>query len=281
MRFEIAILDGRGRVPHREAVRFQPRETPSMDGTFACPECGAKSRCRGWHRAGRSGAGSATGCWRFPICPGRPMPPGSAGGSQAKWVRWAWIAIAVISVVVVATGAVGFLKRQYESIQDRSIGQLFDSSRRHEAEGQLGEALIDLDTASSWPESRGLASCAGCETEQERRPDLARRDAEAVSGADSCDSEPCTFRSGDWLNLIARTTRDPDLASLSPGSMSSFRLGLERRRSTSNSTPPGPVVRVRKGLEASLTACDRIGRSARTSRRKLQARRRGARPRSS
>ena len=44
----------------------------------------AKWRCGALRPAGRSGAGSATGCSRFPIFPARPTHPGSAGGSSAQ-----------------------------------------------------------------------------------------------------------------------------------------------------------------------------------------------------
>ena len=148
MRFEIAILEGRGRVPHREAVRFQPRETPSMDGTFACPECGSEVEVHGLAPGRQVRCGFCHRLLEVPYLPRAADAPWKRRRfAHAKWVPWAWIALAAISVALVAAGAVKFLKRQYDSIQDRSISQLFDSSRRHEADGQLGEALIDLDTA--------------------------------------------------------------------------------------------------------------------------------------
>jgi hypothetical protein len=109
--------------------------------------------------------------------------------------------------------AVGILGRVRQSLRERSIHQLVDSSSRHEAAGEFSEALIELDAAlelarTAKPPDRGLL--AG---QQERRATLARRDVEAIlerlrhSGASS-------FPMGEWLNLVARCEQDPDLSSV-------------------------------------------------------------------
>ncbi len=119
-----------------------------MDGSFACPECGYKVEVRGLAPGRQVRCGF---CHRLLEVPYLPRAADASWKRQRyarpKWVPWAWIALAAVSALILLTGAVQFLKRQYDSIQDRSISQLFDSARRHEADGRLGEALIDLDTA--------------------------------------------------------------------------------------------------------------------------------------
>jgi hypothetical protein len=229
-----------------------------VDGTFACPECGSEVKVQGLAPGRQVRCGFCHRLLEVPYLPRAGDAPWKRRRFvHAKWVPWAWIGIAVIALFVVATGAVGFLKRQYDSIQDRSISQLFESSRRHEAEGQLGEALIDLDTALELARKAGPSLERRLGLEQARRPDLARRDAEVVLKG-LVAHEPSSFQVGNWLNLIARTARDPDLASLLTPIKDQFQAALNRQVAFD-------LKAARAGFQsgnlgASLTACDQIGR---------------------
>ncbi len=186
-----------------------------MDGSFACPECGSSVEVLASRPAARSDAGSATGCSRSPIFPARPMLPGSAGGSHARsgssglGRRWRSCSSAIL-----AARAFRFVKRQYDSAQQRSINQLLESSRA---------------TRGRWPSRPGLdRSRRGDRTGSKSRPGLsrpARRVGEKnaptlpaamprTSSTGLRSSRPLSFPLGDWLNLIARADKDPDLAPL-------------------------------------------------------------------
>ena len=120
----------------------------------------------------RLGSRSSRSCTRPPGAL-RVLPPAARGSLSApsgrghswkrrsftrrpKWVRWAWIGLERCCWwLILAAGAFKFLRRKYDSIQDRSIQQLLDSSQHHEAEGRLGEALIDLDAALDLAEKAG------------------------------------------------------------------------------------------------------------------------------
>jgi len=200
-----------------------------MDGSFACPECGSEVEVRG-------------------IAPGRqvrcrfchsllevPYLPRAADASwkrqrfvRPRWVTWAWAALAVIATVVVIAGGWRFLQRQYDSYQERSITQLLESSRRHEAGGRLGEALIDLDAALELAVRAGPGLRSRLRQEQKKRPDLARRDAGDILNRLSR-HEPRSFSVGDWLNLRARAAKDPDLASLVDPIEAQFQRALQRQ----------------------------------------------------
>ena len=79
--------------------------------------------------------------------------------------------------------------------QERSINQLLDSSRRHEAGGRLGQALIDLDAALELAGKAGPAVRSRLRHEQKNRPDLARRDAGDILNRLSR-REPSSFSAG-------------------------------------------------------------------------------------
>ena len=107
-----------------------------------------RSRSRVSLPAGRSVAVSATACSRSRICRRARSRPGSAGDSGGrKWVRWAWMAIAVVAVVGVTIGGIRFVRRQYRSAREGVDPQAAGVVEDQEDAGQLGMALVDLDAA--------------------------------------------------------------------------------------------------------------------------------------
>ena len=228
-----------------------------MDGSFACPECGSDVQVRG-------------------LAPGRqvrcefchrllevPFLPRAAGASwkrrryaRPKWVPWAWVGLGLVLVVVLGAGAIKFLKRQVDSNQDRSINRLVASSRRLESEGRLGEALVDLDAALKLAEQAGPAWMKRLERDRARRPDLAKRDALGVLATLSR-NQSTPYRLGEWLNLIAHATRDPDLASLVTNIEERFQASV-----TAQVRRELDQARQQRGtgnLVGAMNACDRAG----------------------
>ncbi len=81
--------------------------------------------------------------------------------------------------------------------------------------GGSSEALVDLDAALLWLAIVAPADATRLADQQKRRGDLARRDARSVlDRLIRHDTTP--FPLGEWLSLISRTDRDPDLATLRP-----------------------------------------------------------------
>jgi hypothetical protein len=176
--------------------------------------------------------------------------------TRPKLVIWAWAALAVITAIALLGGGVRFLKRQQRSAQERSIKNLLESSRRNDADGRLGEALVDLDTAIELARNEGSAALERLGDYRKRRQDLARRDAEARLESLRQDVG-ASFALGDWLNLIARAERDPDLAPLSKPIGAQFQASLLRQ-------VDADLQRARQLFEsgdalAAMDLCDRLG----------------------
>ena len=197
-----------------------------MDGSFACPECGSEVEVRGLAPGRQVRCGFCHRLLEVPYLPRAAEAPWKRRSfTRPRWVRWAWIGLSALLVVILAGGVFKFLRRKYDSIQDRSIQQLLDSSQHHEGEGRLGEALIDLDAALDLAEKAGPDWSNRLALQRTRRSDLARRDAHAVLEALEKSQSP-TFPLGNWLNLIARAERDHDLAELSPEIDERFQTAL-------------------------------------------------------
>jgi hypothetical protein len=228
-----------------------------MDGSFACPECGSDVQMRGL-APGRQVR--CEFCHRLLEVPYLPRAADASWKrrryARPKWVAWAWVGLFVLLVVVLGAGAMKFLRRQYDSIQDRSINRLLESSRSLESEGRLGEALIDLDAALKLALGAGPAWTKRLEHDQARRPDLARRDALGILTAlNRNQSGP--FRLGEWLTLIERANRDPDLATLVTNIDESFLASVTAQ--VSRELDQARQQRGSGNLIASMNACDRAG----------------------
>ncbi len=154
-------------------------------------------------------------------------------------------------------GAIQFVKKQYHSVQERSIRQLIESSHKEEADGELSQALIDLDAALDLARKVNPAILARLERERKRRPELARRDAESILSRLSA-AEPSSYSAGEWLNLTARVQRDHDLASLVASIRAQFQTATRRRAETD-------LAAARSAIEAgkpaiALSHCDQVSR---------------------
>ncbi len=230
-----------------------------MDGSFACPECGSEVEVAGLAPGRQVRCGFCHRLLEVPY-----LPRVSAGTwkrrrfGHLKWVRWAWVALGATVVVALGFVAIRFVGRQYHSIRERSIHELVASSRDHEADGRLNQALVELDAAIEM--ARGSGETVGFAMDEERRhrAELARREVEGVLDALARPGSRPSYPLGDWLNLVARAGKDPDLEPLKPRVESTFRESLRKQAASELDTA---------GLEsdagrvaASLRACDRVAK---------------------
>ena len=227
-----------------------------MDGSFACPECGSSVEVRGLAPGRQVRCGF---CNRLLEVPFLPRAADAAWKrrrfARPKWVVWVSAALAVVVVAVLSVSTFRFVARQYDSAQQRPINVLLESSRVNEADGRLDQALLDLDTAIEMARKAGPDYLARLDNWGRKRPDLARR--EAANVVDRLrGSRPLSFPLGDWLSLIARADKDPDLSSLSNSINEQFLVALNREISSElaaarRAFASGPVL-------SSFTCCERI-----------------------
>ena len=228
-----------------------------MDGLFACPECGSDVEMGGVAPGRQVRCGF---CHRLLEVPYLPRAAGPLRRHRRyvrpKWVTWAWAGLILVLVVVVTAGAVEIFRRRSNSIQDRAINELLATSGRHESEGRISEALIDLDAALELADRAGPAWVRRREQERSARAELARR----VAGSrleTLCPNPSSTFRLGDWLNLIAWAERDTDLAPLAPRIVEGFQKSLIEE--ATRELALGRQLFESGKVSSAMDACDRVG----------------------
>jgi len=227
-----------------------------MDGSFACPECGSKVEVRGLAPGRQVRCGFCHRLLEVPYLPRAADPLWRRRRFvRPRWVTWAWVALALVSTAVLLGGSWRLLKRQYDSYQERSVNQLLVSSRRHEASGRLGQALIDLDAALDLAGKAGPGVLDRLRREQKSRPDLARRDAGDILNRLNR-LEPSSFSLGEWLNLRARAAKDPDLEPLIDPIGAQFQKALERQVDFDLNAARRAFESV--DVAASLAHCDQV-----------------------
>jgi hypothetical protein len=200
-----------------------------MDGSFACPECGNNLKVTGLAPGRQVRCGFCNRLLEVPFLPRAVDPRWKRRRfARPRWFLWACGALAVAFVLIVGTGAFRFVTRQYDSSQQRVINQLLDSSKAKEADGDLRQALVDLDTAIEMARKAGPTYLARIDDSASKRPDLARREVQTLIDRLSS-SDPKAFQLGHWLTLIARAKKDTDLSSLAETIRQQFLADLDRQ----------------------------------------------------
>jgi hypothetical protein len=228
-----------------------------MDGSFACPECGCEVEVEGLAPGRQVRCGFCHRLLEVPYLPRVPVPSRRRRFGPSKWVRWTWLATGVIAAVAVIITGMRFVRREIRSVQEGSINKLIDSSRGHEAAGRLGLALVDLDAALDLLRRSDTSAHLPLEELQNHRADLARREFQGTLDQ-LARTATGPYPLGEWLGLIARSSKDPDLKELKPKALLEFRRSLRHQTSTEleaarRDFESGQVV-------ASLQACDRIAK---------------------
>jgi len=185
-----------------------------MDGEFACPECGKTVKAPPPSGPGRQAR--CEFCGRLLEVPFLPrVETGAKRGRQRspRWVPWAWWGISILAACLIAYGGVQLIVRGERAGRIRLIERLLAESRASEAEGRTDQALHKLDKALALLPAVGGRIAESPETVRERRQALARRDAgNALEELEARGGSKATL--GEWLNLVARSGSDRDLAPL-------------------------------------------------------------------
>lgn len=185
-----------------------------MDEAFACPECGTKVEVRGLAPGRQVRCGF---CQRLLEVPYMPRVESAVFRrrrfGRRWWITWAWSGIGFTAVLIVAIAASRFLHHLQREAELKSIHDLVASSQLQEGQGDLGPAIVDLDTAINLClQSSNIKSKYLSELKAKRR-ELARREAQAMLEKLEHDVVH-PFPLGDWLTLQARIAADPDLTPL-------------------------------------------------------------------
>jgi hypothetical protein len=200
-----------------------------MDGAFACPECGTIVEVKGLAPGRQVRCGFCHRLLEVPYLPrvedkrwkrrrfGRPW-----------WVPWAWCTLGVLAAAMILIAMPQLLDRHERAALDRSIQELIASSESKERSGNLGQALVDLDTALTLCSHSPARTPVKTAELRRKRGALATREARLVlDRLSEKDTHP--FPLGDWLNIQARITADADLAALKKEVTERFRGKLMRR----------------------------------------------------
>jgi hypothetical protein len=185
-----------------------------MDEAFACPDCGTIVEIKGL-APGRQVR--CDFCHRLLEVPYLPRVA-ELGWKRRRfgrpwWVVWAWSALGLLGVAIVVIAAVQFLDRWERTALARSIDRLIASSQTREEAGQRDQAVVDLDSAINLCPPDSAQHRELLRQLRSRRQALVRRGAQDVLERLRQNQNP-PFPLGDWLNLQARVTTDPDLAPL-------------------------------------------------------------------
>ena len=185
-----------------------------MEASFACPECGTSVEVHSLAPGRQVRCGFCNRLLEVPYLPRAADSPWKRRRfARPKWLPWVWAGSAIVVIAIVVAGGARLIQRQLSSSQERSINHLVESAHRHEADGALGEALVDLDSAIDMARGAGNSYHDRLEIWSKERAMLARRDAQAIIDQLK-KSGPQEFPLGTWLNLLARARLDPDLATL-------------------------------------------------------------------
>lgn len=203
-----------GRVNGDARRHVLEESVETMDGEFACPECGKTVKAPPPGGPGRQAR--CEFCGRLLEVPFLPRAESDSKRSRKgppRWVPWAWWGISIAAVCLVALGGVQVVLRGERAGRVRSIETLIAESRASEADGRVDEALLKLDQALELlPAVKGRIA-EDPESVREWRRSLARRDAnDALRSLEERGGSNATL--GEWLNLVARSGADRDLAPL-------------------------------------------------------------------
>jgi len=185
-----------------------------MDGEFTCPECGQKVKAPPPSGPGRQARCEFCGrLLEVPFLPRAETGPKGARKSTPRWVPWTWWGIAIAAVCLLAVGAVQLILVGERAGRVRLIERLIAESKASEANGRIDQALRKLDQALDLlPAVKGRIA-ENPEAVRERRRSLARRDANnALRDLEERGGSSATL--GQWINLVARSDADEDLAPL-------------------------------------------------------------------
>jgi hypothetical protein len=229
-----------------------------MDGSFACPECGSLVEVQGLAPGRQVRCEFCQQLLEVPYLPRVPAGPWKRRRFRdSRWIPWGAGILGIIVAVLLVVRGLQHLRAHIRAAEKGSIQKLLDSSRAHEESGELGQALIDLDVALSLARKVDPADRMSLEEQERRRGDLARRDAKATLDQ-LARRNPASLPLGEWLNLIARAGRDPDLASLRSAIDDQFQVRV-RLAADADLALARTVFESRKVVE-SLQACDRIAK---------------------
>jgi hypothetical protein len=169
-----------------------------------------------------------------------------------------WAAIALIVAALVVGGVSRLLSHRSRTARLETITRLTQSAARQSAAGAYGPALIDLDSAIELAGSPDqLDSRLDLATLRRTRQETARRDAEKILG-DLTRRDDFPQSAGEWLSLLARITRDSDLAAFQRTAEAAFQTQVIKSLESESRIATASLES--REFESSLESCLRFDR---------------------
>lgn len=194
-----------------------------MDQTFACPECGTPVEVHGLAPGRQVRCGFCQRLIEVPYIRRVESPAWKRRRfGSPRWVTWAWAGIGVLATLIVIAAAVRLLRNKQCEAEARSIHELVAASRNHEEKGELGQALVELDTAIELAAQSATIGSDERSRLKETRQGLARREAQAIVHRLEATAAADPFPLSGWLEVLARTSTDPDLQTVKASATESF-----------------------------------------------------------
>lgn len=182
-----------------------------MDGSFACPECGNALELTGL------APGRQVRCDWCRTFVEVPFFPRAGRGDRRRharrrerWVYWAWGALAVGALVLIAAGAGRVVRARSRQVHERAMARLCDQAREDERGGRYGPSLAAIEAAMIEAGRVAPGDDARIDELRRWRDRVGRREFEArLAGLAALAPEQAV---GSCLTLRARLRDNPGLA---------------------------------------------------------------------
>ena len=230
-----------------------------MDGTFACPDCGNEVEVGGLSPGRQTRCEWCEALIEVPFIPRSPLALRKPGGKKAAKLRrhLTWAGIGAVGALVLIAATAKYVDRQTCRQHEEAAAAHSAAAIDLEKQGQLDQALAELDEALAMLRGLGSRYRDRLETLQRDRDQLSRRAAEIQLAAVGSLPPDQALLSLETLRL--RVRKEPSLADLVEAIDGEFerthRRGAEAELAAARRSQSSGAGR------AALDHCDKVAKS--------------------
>jgi hypothetical protein len=118
-----------------------------MDRTFACPECGNEVALKGLSPGRQVRCGWCNTWVEVPFLPRSVRSPSRSGRRRPAWAPWAWAALAIVGLLIVALGVRHSARVRVRKEFERTLSELTAAAAADEEAGRFEQAVAGYDQA--------------------------------------------------------------------------------------------------------------------------------------